>query len=668
MLADEIARLLEEQLKIISHEVRINLLKSLQRSSHPLSFSYLKKKISMHYSNNVNLSFHLNTLKNNNLIKSSKNGYLLTPLGQKMVKSLETIENILNEENETVMIRTSKYSKEPFKIEKIEEYLIKEGNLEQNLAKKIANETIERLQKTNIEYLTAPLMRELINAILIENGLEKVRHKLTRLGSPPHEVFKLFNDNNILPAHYLKKLGSDVSEQFLLLNLLPNNLADSYLSNDILLLHLNTWNLRPFSCLLNTNNLMNFIQEKEHLPPLNNNDQHSITECILKSFDFLENISQFFSEDIILGDFDQFFLDKFKNHSYNPVISSVLQSRITYFLNKTRDSFVPNLGLDFSQSLQEQDKNEENLTFFKKITQILNENEGFYGGFPVKPLILIQLPRFLKNDKVSFLQKIRLINGGKNNIIFHVNEYSNLLNSALIKISKETRNNHIANQLIMDKILINLLSIASLSKGNDDFFLEKVDDRLNSVFELFSFKESFITQKIGKNKWWNYFISKCFEDSAKECMESAVRSISFFNFREAIITHCGLDFEKSQSSMHFGLKILKEMNSLIQERKEDENINYTLTQPHVLNRGLKKHREYGGEMKNSQIKFNTTLIKKKTSLSLQERIKLHEKLSQFMNGGSLFNVFMPSIDNQEVREIERLLFKSNIPFFSIKNS
>jgi len=59
------------------------------------------------------------------------------------------------------------------------------------LARKITREVEERLAKTNIEYLTAPLMREYINAILLENGLEEVRHKLTRLGTPPYEVFKL---------------------------------------------------------------------------------------------------------------------------------------------------------------------------------------------------------------------------------------------------------------------------------------------------------------------------------------------------------------------------------------------------------------------------------------------------------------------------------------------
>jgi len=81
-------------------------------------------------------------------------------------------------------------------------------------AKQIAQEVEERLSKTNIEYFTAPLMREYINAVLLENGLEKIRHKLTRLGTPPYEVIKLFEDNLVNPEQFIKRLGSDFLNNF----------------------------------------------------------------------------------------------------------------------------------------------------------------------------------------------------------------------------------------------------------------------------------------------------------------------------------------------------------------------------------------------------------------------------------------------------------------------
>jgi len=55
-------------------------------------------------------------------------------------------------------------------------------------AQRMAKEAEKLLQKSKIKYLTSPLIREVVNAILIEKGQEEYRHKLTRLGMPVHEV------------------------------------------------------------------------------------------------------------------------------------------------------------------------------------------------------------------------------------------------------------------------------------------------------------------------------------------------------------------------------------------------------------------------------------------------------------------------------------------------
>jgi hypothetical protein len=56
------------------------------------------------------------------------------------------------------------------------------------LAKEIAEEAKKRLKTLRKPFLTAPLIREVINAILIEKNLSDYRHKLTRLGIPPYDI------------------------------------------------------------------------------------------------------------------------------------------------------------------------------------------------------------------------------------------------------------------------------------------------------------------------------------------------------------------------------------------------------------------------------------------------------------------------------------------------
>ena len=86
-------------------------------------------------------------------------------------------------------------------------------------AKKVANEAKKRLRKANITYLTAPLIREFVNAILIEFNLEDTRHKLTRLGLPPYDIKQMINSQEYEnPSIFETKLGNSILEQNTLLN------------------------------------------------------------------------------------------------------------------------------------------------------------------------------------------------------------------------------------------------------------------------------------------------------------------------------------------------------------------------------------------------------------------------------------------------------------------
>ena len=206
MNSDKISEILEQQLKTLGQKIRIDILKKLSNCNDSISFSMLQKKVLSTISNSKNLSFHLNVLKKSELITTNEYGYSITDLGKNILSNILKIEQILSVQSNSIMIRTSKYSKEVFDNRKIEEYLIREGELDKYLANQIAQEVKERSSNTNIKYLTAPLMREYINAILLEMGLEHVRHKLTRLGTPPYEVSKLFKNSSINPENFIKKI------------------------------------------------------------------------------------------------------------------------------------------------------------------------------------------------------------------------------------------------------------------------------------------------------------------------------------------------------------------------------------------------------------------------------------------------------------------------------
>jgi DNA-binding HxlR family transcriptional regulator len=585
--SDKNHNILEKQLKTLGQKVRIDILKKLKNIQSPLSFSGIQKEVLGNDLSSVNLSFHLNTLKKSELIDSSEEGYSITIIGEQIIDKILSIEQILNQQNKARMIRTSKYSKELFDASKIEEYLIIEGELEQYLARQIAREVEERLSKTNIEYLTAPLMREYINVILLENGLEEVRHKLTRLGTPPFEVFKLFESNRdqITPKTFIERLGSDVSEQFLLLNLIPKNLADLYLSGEIALLHLNYWALRPLSLYIDTKTIMNYLIRKHRDLKNNLNEEVSHPELIIQFSDLLYRLKQFFSEDLVLGNFNNQFLSKFslpKAISYDfPILTSQI-ARFNNSFDKTKSS----LTLEFNNNGRPADQGLIDEAFLNSLNARFKEL--------IKPLFLfdysVLYPTEPQNNNILNL----VIDNLKTNVIFYDKSHSNLFNSSIIQIP-----NPQTNQIILDKILINLHIISVEAKQNDEKFLELLQEKIMSVFELFNYKERLVQKKLNSLKQWNFIVSNIIKSNKNDILKEALKSISFFGLNEAVLNHCGIELDRTEKSESFALKILTLMKRIITEKNNANGNRFILSQPHYdsyLDDSL-----YNGSLRNFKI-------------------------------------------------------------------
>jgi hypothetical protein len=132
--------------------------------------------------------------------RKGKKGLIVTELidegevqGNNMAK-LELVDNkrpvLMNAETTdmALFVRTSAEEMDSWDRARIEEALIKETLLDDGTAHQIAAEVEEMLSASKIKFVTAPLIRELVNTKLIERGLEKERLSHTRLGVPLYDV------------------------------------------------------------------------------------------------------------------------------------------------------------------------------------------------------------------------------------------------------------------------------------------------------------------------------------------------------------------------------------------------------------------------------------------------------------------------------------------------
>lgn len=125
----------------------------------------------------------------------------------------------------------------------------------ENKALDIALETEKQLFALNIEFLSAPLIREMVNNILLEKGYVEWRNVSTRVGTPVFDACEIdngcgfeANENANLQENaetsHKKKADKISKEQYLLL--LPPKMADLHLNGDLHIHDLEYFGTRAF--------------------------------------------------------------------------------------------------------------------------------------------------------------------------------------------------------------------------------------------------------------------------------------------------------------------------------------------------------------------------------------------------------------------------------------
>lgn len=194
--------------------------------------------------------YHLRSLTDAGLISSDKRTkkYEITELGEMVVHFARDLEEYVSVKRGKLFVRTSRLAIEDFHRSKIVKSLVVEAGVPQELADEIAAEAEDRLIKLRTSYLTAALIREFVNAILIERKLEEYRHKLARVGMPVYDVTQLLRATGELglTTDYVQKAaGASVLGEYVLLECLPREIADAHISGRIHICNLDSWPLKP---------------------------------------------------------------------------------------------------------------------------------------------------------------------------------------------------------------------------------------------------------------------------------------------------------------------------------------------------------------------------------------------------------------------------------------
>jgi len=676
-------------LKAVASSLRLQVLNMLYDRG-PLSYTEIMNILHMNPGRDAGrFAYHLKFLIKADLVEpdTETKKYRLTDLGRMLVEVAETIEE-QSFKRRKMMVRTSRLAMEEFDRNKIAEALVKEANVPQDMAQKIARETEGRLLEVKTKYLTAPLIREFVNAILIEKGLEEYRHKLTRLGLPVYDVTQLIKSagaksTSVGAVH--ESAGDSVIEEYTLLNILPRDIADAHLSGSLHLNNLGVWILKPseFAHELSFS-FKNGLQlggsklDVASSPP---------PKSIEAAFSTISNILRIAAAEVS----GEQLLDYF-NVFLAPFIRGVETDRIRenlrlFVFNLNQALASPDSALAVSVGL------ELAVPSFLKEKEAIGpggKKEGFYSDYTdeSRSLASILLETVLDENKQkpvfqpSLIVKMRTeaLRSKESEPILHLAHqlaaerglpyFANLTSKEQTHASYMATGSHFANDWkgdweldtlrlgSIDSVIVNLPRIAYESETKMTKFYWLLDEQLEMALRAMEIK--YQTIKIRGREGLLPFLTNKSSGQQYARLENFTRLISFVGLNEAVEALCGKSLGADTKALELAEQIARYINESVRKSlRKPESRPVTamvpcasaarrLAQLDVERYGWAKVRVRG--TKEQPFYTDLVAVPAQVKTAFDERLKIEEKIQQLSLGGHL-----ALIQTEEEADTDKLL-------------
>ncbi len=580
-------------------------------------------------------------------------------------------------------VRTSRDTIETFDQKKIEKTLVVETGASEELARKIATEVYKELKKLDVEYLTAPMIREIVNTKLVENGLETLRRKYTRLGIPVYNITNLIQNGSRDNANMIhnpetvhKYVADEALKQYALLHILPNELADAHMSGDIHIHDLEFFAGRPLNCL--QHDLRLFI--KNGLKVDGTGDHTSVAgppkhmETLMNhSGEIMLAAQQNMSGGQSMSLWNVFVAPFAAGLSYEKIKQSV--QMFIFNLNMAyaaRGSQVPftSINLEFSvpEFLQDEpaygprgelagvygDFEDEVRDLQRAFTETLLQGDADGKPHLFPNTIYVLRDKILKDEFEEDLRQVHTLSA-KYGTAYFVNMLpsyrGNMANYMGCRTSLSDNWTGDWSQDCMRTgnlayVTLNLPRMAYNSRDDDEVF-EYMDSHLRLAEEVLLLRREHAMRCLD-----NYnllpFLTQEMDGERYYSVENATLSFGFVGLNEMLKAHCGEGIE-DKDARKFGLKILKYMNQRAAELKEETGFRWTVLQTPaestayrfaMLDQEKYKDKIIAQGDEEASYYTNSSHVPVNSDVLLPEKIKIEEKFHPLTLGGHIFHAFM----------------------------
>ncbi len=588
----------------------------------------------------------------------------------------------------SLFVRTSDEEIKKWDRSRIFDALMRETTISEDAASIVAREVEKLIMELELDFVTAPLIRELTNAKLVEYGLAKVRRQHTRLGVPLYDARQIImnpNKENANVPHGPEATNLTLSErikkEFALLEVFSQDLADSHMRGDI---HLHDLGMidRPYCSGqsieyvkkfgLNLPNAISIAKPAKH--------PEVLIEQIIKFSAALQghfagaigwDAFNLFLAPYLVGVDDermkqlaQILIFEFAQQAVARGGQSIFSDLNLYW--EVPDHFVgvPAIGPKglFTGNNYE-DYIDESQRFVSALFDVYMEGDAMGRPFFFPKPNVHMTEKFFKTDgHQEFLEKISAVASEKGNTYFVFDRGNTAKISECCRLTFKLDQNDLDDAKTpwkmrysaMQNVTINLPRIAYEAHQDDNRLIDILRERIDIVAQAHIQKKEFISKLLAMGKGGPLsLLTMELDGEPYYRLNKASFLIGMVGLNELVAYHTGHQMHESKDSLKFGLKVIAEMKKESEALGEQYGIKMPLEQTPAESTAYRFARldmKYyplqaptviRGNKSNGEVYYtNSTYLNVGAPVSAIERTKQEGLFHPLIDAGSLTHIWL----------------------------
>ncbi|MDR0335120.1 MAG: anaerobic ribonucleoside-triphosphate reductase [Methanomassiliicoccaceae archaeon] len=513
----------------------------------------------------------------------------------------------------TLFVRTSDEEIRKWDKSKIYDALIRETDIGSDAAQIVSREVEKMIAKMELDYITAPLIRELTNAKLVEYGLEAIRKQHTRLGVPIYDAREIImspNKENANVPHGPEAtnltLAENIKKEFALLEVFSPDIADAHMSG---LFHLHDLGMidRPYCSGqsieyvkkfgLNLPNALSIAKPAKH--------PEVLIEQIIKFSAALQGhfagaigwdaFNVFLApylvdvDDTRMKQLAQILIYEFAQQAVARGGQSIFSDVNLYW--ETPDHFVgvPAIGpKGLNTGKNYEDYAPEAQRFVNALIDVYMEGDamGRPFFFP-KPQVHITEKFFKTPGHKEFLLKISKLASEKGNTYFVFDRGNTAKISECCRLAFKLNDEDLAEAKqpwkmrfsAMQNITLNLPRMAYMANRNDDLLFSTIKRTMELSVKAHMQKKAFLKHLLDlKNHGPLALLAMNLDGEPYYRIEKSSYLLGMVGLNELVQYHFGQEIHESKEALMFALKVIAFMKREAERLSKEHNIKLPLEQ------------------------------------------------------------------------------------------